>query len=1323
MSNRVSTECAKVSISRCSLAKEKAIFDALQQLIDKQQLYFYVSPEDWQATHTSDELAVIAKTTREFMALWLGTVASKIAKRTMDPIEQCQLAAQTVRMLMVSPDRVESLQNRSTVRRDQGFYLFTVSRLLGADSARHSNNHLLALLLRTLGIEAWLYKENTLAPPQVVCVKLPERPWVFVDAGMFAHVHHPNLVFALQEQPNVAISDSNKQTADETYLSERKQLNDIQANQLVEPLLGVGFNLRETWHLQSQKIPAPLAHWNARQRYLHARLLHIFGWKKAASPLYKELAFGYWTPELIRQRSAFFLPTPSAVSSTRNDLRLGILQKSTIPDWLVQSLRPRYRIVGCVAHQSTLRLHLAVGKKKRIVVRFKLGEGPAAAKIGNVGISYLSVENLSEPLALAICQDLARKLATKALQLMALQEDLAEQEEEPVENAGSGLSAKVILANRAKYLQSQRPEDKASLVLAEYAEQNWIRGLELAQELETNTFHCPLVVALAQTITAGVLGQRRQLCDWQDRLINDPETSCEILATIAYAQRSPGLALQWVEKKHCEWNFLKQLLLLARHEIVATDAVEDMPTNELTANLRSGLPGIFIQCGRADIAQRWLERLIQNNSSLGYAWKATLALWRKDIPEATRMAALAWPEGHVDRLRLAAGIAVLQHRFDEAIELLQTVLQQLPRDLEGNTWMAEALLAKGQRAQGQRYVKNAMNVTNHLPARIIGAILTFPDAFPPKDIFLQHFDGLIGETLPELLGMSQAELYAKGKSGWKAALYEAKELLGGNRSTWPIQLKDNRLQGIGAFAFSRNIAGELQYRVSLEPFVQVLERFTSLEKSWPESPHVWTFRGELLLWAGRYQEAEADFHRALRTRSCRWGYVGLAAAALFQGKLQQTNEAFASMQAKYPPVERATTPVYQGRLARLEQRFESAEKAFALATREAPSRIGAWVERGLNANSMNNHQLMAQCIAEIKRRCPALAWRAQSRNHNQQTDNPVTWLETCLQLLGANRASRMVTIVEDNQLVRLPFAEHWSSVAREALEMADQRPEKGTIRKVLRDTDAMLPPRRAPAIVRPRASRQVEDTFLERGWVRLKGAIPQARVEHWVETAFARLNQNPEKWSEEGRAAMPDGPIGLHQPPISRLTFVGDRLTPLHVFSTKLSRAVHTLVGDRCPRPSISNRLLIAPPAKKVHHQAWHVDEPLPNATFPQMKLSLLMLVLLSDVQEEGSGTMFLEGSPAALGQKLAASNQGLNLSAGSKTLTDIVRKMPNKRSATGRAGDVYLFHPWTFHAPGKGELGQLRILANPNLLADAPIYRPGEPRNPVERLIHNALL
>ena len=101
---------------------------------------------------------------------------------------------------------------------------------------------------------------------------------------------------------------------------------------------------------------------------------------------------------------------------------------------------------------------------------------------------------------------------------------------------------------------------------------------------------------------------------------------------------------------------------------------------------------------------------------------------------------------------------------------------------------------------------------------------------------------------------------------------------------------------------------------------------------------------------------------------------------------------------------------------------------------------------------------------------------------------------------------------------------------------------------------------------------------------------------------------------------------------------------PLHIFSMKLSRAVHTLVGDRVQNPTISNSLIISPPQSNSGHE-WHFDEPLSNATFDTLNLQLLMLVLLSDVEEENSGTMFIEGSPQALAQQLKQNPKGVDLS------------------------------------------------------------------------------
>jgi hypothetical protein len=134
------------------------------------------------------------------------------------------------------------------------------------------------------------------------------------------------------------------------------------------------------------------------------------------------------------------------------------------------------------------------------------------------------------------------------------------------------------------------------------------------------------------------------------------------------------------------------------------------------------------------------------------------------------------------------------------------------------------------------------------------------------------------------------------------------------------------------------------------------------------------------------------------------------------------------------------------------------------------------------------------------------------------------------------------------------------------------------------------------------------------------------------------------------------------------------------------------------------------------------VDEPHQEARFKDLRLNLLVLVLLSDVTRPGDGTAFIEGSAQEVARRIAASGGCLDLSNEGGQAQAIASALGTRSEVVGRRGDVFLLHPWTVHAAGQGLAGDIRILANPNLLGrDAP-YRPGPPRCPVEALIHEAL-
>ncbi len=118
---------------------------------------------------------------------------------------------------------------------------------------------------------------------------------------------------------------------------------------------------------------------------------------------------------------------------------------------------------------------------------------------------------------------------------------------------------------------------------------------------------------------------------------------------------------------------------------------------------------------------------------------------------------------------------------------------------------------------------------------------------------------------------------------------------------------------------------------------------------------------------------------------------------------------------------------------------------------------------------------------------------------------------------------------------------------------------------------------------------------------------------------------------------------------------------------------------------------------------------------------ALLMLFLFSDVTEQDAPTRIRVGSHLfAPGCLEPAGEAGLSfLEVGGTGLFDITADLP-QALATGRAGDVFLCHPFLVHAAQRQHGGSPRFMAQPPLYPAEPLRfdRAEGDHSPVERAI-----
>jgi hypothetical protein len=117
----------------------------------------------------------------------------------------------------------------------------------------------------------------------------------------------------------------------------------------------------------------------------------------------------------------------------------------------------------------------------------------------------------------------------------------------------------------------------------------------------------------------------------------------------------------------------------------------------------------------------------------------------------------------------------------------------------------------------------------------------------------------------------------------------------------------------------------------------------------------------------------------------------------------------------------------------------------------------------------------------------------------------------------------------------------------------------------------------------------------------------------------------------------------------------------------------------------------------------------------------LLLLFLFSDVGPDDAPTRIRLGSHLTAARLLAAREEPADFFAVAAEL-DAATRGHAEASATGRAGDVWLCHPFLVHAAQPHRGRRVRFLAQPPLAGTGPIDPDRPDRSPVEDAVHRAL-
>lgn len=251
-------------------------------------------------------------------------------------------------------------------------------------------------------------------------------------------------------------------------------------------------------------------------------------------------------------------------------------------------------------------------------------------------------------------------------------------------------------------------------------------------------------------------------------------------------------------------------------------------------------------------------------------------------------------------------------------------------------------------------------------------------------------------------------------------------------------------------------------------------------------------------------------------------------------------------------------------------------------------------------------------------------------------------------------------------------------------------------------------------------SKQI-DQFIELGYIKIENAFSDEIAKSCRSILWKEIGLDPNKPEEWNEPVIRIGELD-HEP------FLKAANTPI------LTNAYQQLAHENwLSRKSLGSFPLRFPSDKEAMDTGWHVDASFPGENpdnYLQWKINvkskgraLLMLFLFTDVTDIDAPTRIKEGSHHDVARLLLPKgNEGMSF----MDLAEQLDNLPKRKEvfATGKAGTVYLCHPFIVHAAQKHIGSSPKFMAQPPLLSkrDFNIQQPIDQACPIERAIIKAI-
>jgi hypothetical protein len=223
--------------------------------------------------------------------------------------------------------------------------------------------------------------------------------------------------------------------------------------------------------------------------------------------------------------------------------------------------------------------------------------------------------------------------------------------------------------------------------------------------------------------------------------------------------------------------------------------------------------------------------------------------------------------------------------------------------------------------------------------------------------------------------------------------------------------------------------------------------------------------------------------------------------------------------------------------------------------------------------------------------------------------------------------------------------------------------------------------------------------FLDHGFTVIREAFTKEQADAWTATLWTRLGydqDDPTTWKQH-RIHMP-----WHQS------------LDVAEFSPKAHGAICELLGgeDRVQLPIRWGDTFIVNLGEESHSATWepasasvpgwHKDGDFFRHFLDSPEQGLLTIILWSDVLPTGGATFIATDSVAVIANYLADKPEGVLPN--DFDFSQLIQQCDGFQEATGKAGDVYLLHPYLLHASSKNALRVPRVITNPAVHLKEPM-------------------